>query len=144
MLRGAFGETDRPRASIVRRKEGFDYFESGLPHHLDSNTTITVPSPPKPLPCLRPLLPDMTLVGHPFWYQDHSSVGVMYMLGPDLLKLMPSAYTVAQELEKYKIGVLKARVACFFTSATSVACSLLPPPPSTHTGPAPPLFTSCN
>lgn len=31
----------------------------------------------------------------------------MYMLGPDLLKLMPSAYTVAQELERYKMGVLK-------------------------------------
>lgn len=31
----------------------------------------------------------------------------MYMLGPDILKLMPSAYTVAQELERYKMGVLK-------------------------------------
>ncbi|CBJ28002.1 choline dehydrogenase [Ectocarpus siliculosus] len=40
--------------------------------------------------------------------QDHASVGVMYMLGPDILKLMPSAYTVAQELERYKMGVLKA------------------------------------
>ena len=39
--------------------------------------------------------------------QDHASVGVMHMLGPDLLKLMPSAYTVAQELERYKMGVLK-------------------------------------
>lgn len=29
------------------------------------------------------------------------------MLGPDILKLMPSAYTVAQELERYKLGVLK-------------------------------------
>lgn len=33
----------------------------------------------------------------------------MYMLGPDLLKLTPSAYTVAQELEKYKNQVLKVR-----------------------------------
>lgn len=41
--------------------------------------------------------------------QDHASVGVMYMLGPDLLKLTPSAYTVAQELEKYKNQVLKVR-----------------------------------
>lgn len=39
--------------------------------------------------------------------QDHASVGVMYMLGPDILKLMPSAYTVAQELERYKMEVLK-------------------------------------
>lgn len=31
----------------------------------------------------------------------------MYMLGTDLLKLSPSAYTVAQELEKYKMSVLK-------------------------------------
>lgn len=34
----------------------------------------------------------------------------MYMLGPDLLKLSPSAYTVAQELERYKMGVLKVRI----------------------------------
>eukprot|EP00903_Cladosiphon_okamuranus_P005497 g5478.t2 len=40
--------------------------------------------------------------------QDHTSVGVMYLLGPDILKLMPSAYTVAQELERYKMGVLQA------------------------------------
>lgn len=32
------------------------------------------------------------------------------MLGPDILKLMPSAYTVAQELERYKLGVLKVGV----------------------------------
>lgn len=43
--------------------------------------------------------------------QDHASVGVMYMLGPDLLKLAPSAYTVAQELERYKVQVLKVREA---------------------------------
>ena len=42
--------------------------------------------------------------------QDHASVGVMYMLGPDILKLMPSAYTVAQELERYKLGVLKVGI----------------------------------
>lgn len=34
----------------------------------------------------------------------------MYMLGPDILKLSPSAYTVAQELERYKMGVLKVRI----------------------------------
>lgn len=31
----------------------------------------------------------------------------MYLLGPNILKLMPSAYTVAQELERYKMGVLQ-------------------------------------
>lgn len=33
----------------------------------------------------------------------------MYTLGPDLLNLSPSAYTVAQELERYKAGVLKVK-----------------------------------
>lgn len=55
-----------------------------------SNALVVAPPPPRP-----PLS------------QDHASVGVMYMLGPDLLKLMPSAYTVAQELERYKMEVLK-------------------------------------
>lgn len=39
----------------------------------------------------------------------------MYMLGPDILKLSPSAYTVAQELERYKMSVLKvSKQGCVF------------------------------
>lgn len=57
---------------------------------------------PTPLvPCFGTVFMRVLLV------QDHSSVGVMYRLGSDLLKLSPSAYTVAQELERYKMSVLK-------------------------------------
>lgn len=65
----------------------------------------------------------------------------MYMLGPNILKLMPSAYTVAQELERYKMGVLQVGIhlevwwrAWRVRVRFSIAC--LPVP----LNPAPPSF----
>lgn len=58
--------------------------------------------------------------------QDHASVGVMYMLGPDILKLMPSAYTVAQELERYKMGVLKVSAVRVEAGNREVSLRLMP------------------
>ncbi|CAM9848146.1 unnamed protein product, partial [Phaeothamnion confervicola] len=40
--------------------------------------------------------------------QDHPSLGLMFKLGPSLLEMFPSAYTIAQELEKYKLNVMVA------------------------------------
>lgn len=60
-------------------------------------------------PAMHALAPQNTLNGHDLEFQDHTGVGVMYALGPDLLKLSPSAYTVAQELERYKMSVLKVK-----------------------------------